>query len=212
MQTESFPEGPFSVKVTIEKLEAAERQLREAIYLFFEKRDAVAIHTLTCAALGIVHDHYDGLGAGKAQMFSHPKTPFIREEFRKKIIADFREPQNFFKHADQDLKNGRNAILFPSKLTEAFILEAIQGLAGLGVDITKVPEYAIFRVYWSVTYPETIPDEFKIYKDKSATFKDTTLEGYKDAIDLCRKTSDWMTKYYLPIEPPVPSTDGMGKG
>jgi hypothetical protein len=34
----------------LSKLEAAERQLREAIFLFFERRDPVAIHSLTGAA------------------------------------------------------------------------------------------------------------------------------------------------------------------
>ena len=37
----------------VTKLEAAERQLRVAIRLFFERKDMIAVHTLTAAALEI---------------------------------------------------------------------------------------------------------------------------------------------------------------
>jgi hypothetical protein len=39
--------APFE---TVTKIEAAERQLRVAIRMFFERKDMIAVHTLACAA------------------------------------------------------------------------------------------------------------------------------------------------------------------
>jgi hypothetical protein len=43
-----------STSETVTVLEAAERQLRTAIRLFFERRDMIAIHTLATAAQEIL--------------------------------------------------------------------------------------------------------------------------------------------------------------
>ena len=40
----------------ITKLDAARRQLNQAIWLLFEDRDVVSIHTLACAATTILND------------------------------------------------------------------------------------------------------------------------------------------------------------
>ena len=40
----------------ITKLEAARRQLESAIFLYFEEKDPVSIHTLTAAAYNILRD------------------------------------------------------------------------------------------------------------------------------------------------------------
>lgn len=40
----------------VTKIEAASRQLREAILLFFEERDAIAIHTIVASAHQILSD------------------------------------------------------------------------------------------------------------------------------------------------------------
>ena len=45
--------APFE-KLT--KLEVAERQLRVAIRLFFERKDAVAVHTLAAASRDLLND------------------------------------------------------------------------------------------------------------------------------------------------------------
>ena len=44
---------PFEM---VTRLEAAERQLRVAIRMFFERKDMIAVHTLAAAALQILDD------------------------------------------------------------------------------------------------------------------------------------------------------------
>ena len=51
-----------NMKITVSKIAAAKSQLLEAINLFFEERDPISIHTLTCVALQILHDHFDHVG------------------------------------------------------------------------------------------------------------------------------------------------------
>jgi hypothetical protein len=49
---------------TITKLEAANRQLCTAIRMFFADDDAVAVHTLACAAREIYEKHCRSAGHG----------------------------------------------------------------------------------------------------------------------------------------------------
>jgi hypothetical protein len=49
--------APVAPKVAITKLEAARRQLRVAISLWFQDGDEVSIHTLACTAHEIINAH-----------------------------------------------------------------------------------------------------------------------------------------------------------
>jgi len=83
---------------TLTKLEAAERQLRVAIRLFFERRDLVAVHTLAAAAQGVLRD----LGRSRGFKSIFEGSELIRPECRKDLDRLFNRAQNFFKHADRD--------------------------------------------------------------------------------------------------------------
>lgn len=85
---------------TITKFDAAIRNLQEAIRLFFECRDAIAIHTLASAAQGVLRDIAMVQGAEhKSILHDHPD---IAPEIRKRWINAVNTPRNFFKHADKD--------------------------------------------------------------------------------------------------------------
>lgn len=88
---------PAAPKITITKLEAARRQLRVAISLWFQNGDEVAIHTLACAAYQIIHDINRHRG-GEELFFD---SLVIREEYRDQAIKRFKKEMNFFKHADK---------------------------------------------------------------------------------------------------------------
>lgn len=82
----------------VSKLVAAARQLREAIFLFFERRDAVAIHTLAAASHQILVDL-----ASERGLSGIPKNnPLVRSEKEKEWITLVNNSHNFFKHADRD--------------------------------------------------------------------------------------------------------------
>ena len=86
------PDEPIS---EVRKIDAARRQLGEAIRLWMEGRDALAIHTLTMAVFGVLYDvsrHHNLVKDG--DLLTSFLSQLGHEEFRK--LA------NFLKHADRD--------------------------------------------------------------------------------------------------------------
>lgn len=83
----------------VTKLEAAERQLRAAIRLFFERKDIIAVHTLAAAALDIFRQV--GRPRGFKSLYDRAGER-NRPEKRREVLNLFREAQNFFKHAGKD--------------------------------------------------------------------------------------------------------------
>lgn len=105
---------------TITKLEAASRQLDEAIRMFFEGRDALAIHTLAAAAQGILRDVAKAIGAEhQSILHDHPDIP---PERSREWIAAVNAPRNFFKHADRDREG---TIEFDEEENERVLLDAV---------------------------------------------------------------------------------------
>jgi hypothetical protein len=116
--------------VRVSKLNAAQRQLRTAIALWFEDADPVSVHTLAFAAYEIFHcvsQHRDPYR--RDLIFD---TLHIKDEYRKEWLALVKKEANFFKHGDRDPE----AIIdFDPELTERFILFSILGrqLCGEGI-------------------------------------------------------------------------------
>lgn len=83
----------------ISKLEAAERQLDQAIRLFFQREDEVSIHTLASAAYQVITDI-----CKHKKIDRELEDSIILDKFgvKKQILTTLRKPQNFFKHADKD--------------------------------------------------------------------------------------------------------------
>jgi len=84
---------------TITKLAAAERQLNEAIRLFFERRDIVAVHTLAAASDQVLSNLCVAKGI-KPRLRGY--ADFIRAEVRKEWFGHLTHAENFFKHAERD--------------------------------------------------------------------------------------------------------------
>src|SRR5438067_13371157 len=84
---------------TVAKLEVAQRQLAQAIRLFFDSGDQVAIHTLASAAYQIFSDV-----CGKRGIPREIEDSAILDEMgvKKQVLEAMPRPQNFFKHADRD--------------------------------------------------------------------------------------------------------------
>src|SRR5437660_11025323 len=87
---------------TIAKLDAAERQLAQAIRLFFDRGDEIAVHTLASAAYQVLSDLCAKRGIAREIEDSEILAEIgVKGEF----IAAMRKPQNFFKHADRDAED-----------------------------------------------------------------------------------------------------------
>jgi hypothetical protein len=84
--------------IRVTKMDAAVRQLRTAIRLWFHDGDPVSIQTLLAAAHEIIHVLYRRMGL-KDLLFD---SALIKEEYRSTVAQGFRAIPNFFKHARAD--------------------------------------------------------------------------------------------------------------
>jgi hypothetical protein len=134
----------------VTKLDAAQRQLAVAIRMFFERKDMIAVHTVTTASQQILLDLAKPLDI--KSIFEHERLQELREVFRNS--------QNFLKHADRD-PNARlpffpeatkfhlfDAALLATRLTDRMLPEAAAFLGWFMkefpylFDVTNAPEVA----------------------------------------------------------------------
>ena len=117
---------------SVNKLDAACRQLDTAISLWFNDGDTVSIHTLACSAHQIVHDINKQRGNPAllhgGLIYDSLK---IRDEYRREANRLLKGAYNFFKHAEKDASG---TIEFRPALTELFIMCTSLGLELLGRD------------------------------------------------------------------------------
>jgi len=80
--------------VTLTKLEVAQRQLRQGIRMFFQRADAIALHTVASAAYAILSDLCGHKGIVREIEDSRVLEAMgIKEDF----IRALRSPQNFIR-------------------------------------------------------------------------------------------------------------------
>ena len=85
--------------IVTDKISAAKRQLKTAVKLFFNNDDDLSIHTLSGAALQILHDIAEKMGL-PSKLFLN--STMIRPEKMKEWNSDVVKHRNFLKHADRD--------------------------------------------------------------------------------------------------------------
>lgn len=136
------------IKITIDKTEAARRQLGTAIDLWFNDSEPVAIHTLACAAHELLATLLEKQGKSALAFDTSLYRPGYAGEVKKALHKHY----NFFKHADRDTDA---RIEFPVGITEMFLLMAIEGWR----DLMGKREPSHFA-YWSwhlIHNPEIMP-------------------------------------------------------
>ncbi len=163
--------------VRLSKIDVAKSQLCEAIMLFFEQRDPVSVHTLSWAALEIIHEHLDVSG-GQVDSCScvlHYNNVHIKNEYKKFWAKGVRRYRNYFKHANFDKDN---KIDFNPKTNEIVILESIMCLNDVcGVD--DLPEVLMF-VAWASRFTDFFTGEFKL---SALGYPDVNLYDFSSIID-----------------------------
>lgn len=165
--------------IQVSKMEAAKFQLREAINLFFERRDPVSVHTLARAASEIFHDYLKHRGL---PVILHAESLLIKEEDRVTWRAKLVEAKNFFKHADKNLKSGKETILFNTDTNDFFIAEAIHSLRALEAPGIMFAEFMVFSLWFNKRYPESLADQIFAEELKEVDFID--CDDYSGFIDL----------------------------
>lgn len=142
-----FVPDPKAVNVT--KLEVARRQIAEAVRLFFERRDAVSIHTLTSAGHQVLADV--GSRSGWAGIFRNEEL--IRPEKRSEWKQIINSAGNFFKHADKDPED---TLDFQADLTQHLLFDAVYLFRWLTADL--FPEAMAFALWYVLRYPDALVD------------------------------------------------------
>jgi len=84
----------------IGKLDAAQRQLRTAVKMFFDDGDDVSIRTLVAAARQILLDLLKR--RGRSSRFQEGLQDLLTPEGLAVFRQAIAEPENFFKHANRD--------------------------------------------------------------------------------------------------------------
>lgn len=162
-------------KEEVSKTDAACRQLREAIVLFFERRDLVAVHTLAAAALQVLSDIGKATGATSMLKQGH----YIREDKKKVWFELLNEAQNFFKHADKDPEG---VLEFKPSSTPFYIIDAVLLESQIRKQLS--PASNCFLLWFYVAYPDVLTEE--PFKNFSKATLDTGVnaEDFKLFLDL----------------------------
>ncbi len=132
------------------KFDVAERQLLQAIQMFFREEDPISIHTLAEASNQVLNDIGGKYGA---RSFLRDNDS-IRPEKRKEWLQLIFKSRNFFKHADRD-KNDIHE--FKPMFNDFSLLDGIN----MYCTIKKkwVPEVLVFQVWFSATYPHLLTED-----------------------------------------------------
>jgi hypothetical protein len=131
----------------ITKLNAGISQLKEAIYLFFEQRDPISVHTIAGASSSLLFN----LAEIKRTESPVRGNPNVKKDKKKIWISEINKAQNFFKHADHDPDS---ELEFNPWITEILIFEGcwlVEKITG-----EMFLEAKFFTLWFSVKYPELL--------------------------------------------------------
>jgi hypothetical protein len=128
-------------------LDAARRQLKVAIELWFGDDDPVSIHTLASAAHRVMGDLLCRRGG------EDPFYKRIRPEHLREVIAKVNAPSNFFKHADEDPDE---ELEFNPLVNGYKLMHCVLALAALGEPMNDA-EHAFF-VRFALENPEIVKE------------------------------------------------------
>jgi hypothetical protein len=144
-------------KVTVNKLQAARRQLETALDLYFNEKDPVSIHTLTAAAYNVLRDVNLNTG-GTPMLVKQIHAEQIATITGKKlgeIRSILNETENFFKHAKDD---PTGMLTFDDGQAEVLLFDAI----GKYIEITqeRVPVFGAFHLWFASRHPDNLKPGF----------------------------------------------------
>ncbi|HPQ44029.1 MAG TPA: hypothetical protein PKZ42_07340 [Syntrophales bacterium] len=144
----------------IDKHDVVKRQIKEAVRLFFEQRDAVVIHTIIASAHQILID----LGKAKGIESFVKNTQVLKGNEIQNFISLINYPYNFFKHANRDA-TAKIDIGPLEQFIQDFVMDAIVMLQRLCGDIPI--EAKVYWMWFVSKYPEYFddcPDDSEIKK------------------------------------------------
>jgi len=164
--------------ITITKLDASRRQLEMSIMMFFLEKDHVCVHTLAAASNEVLQDllkHYHGKSTESEWL------EVIKEDKRDEVRKMMRNPQNYFKHANNDPEG---VLRFYYKSTKFIIFQAVEAYSKLTKKLTT--KMIIFRAWFYLENPEVLTkDKDKLtLKEISKTINSKDKKQFLDLIPI----------------------------
>lgn len=163
----------------ISKIDAVRQQIDEAILLFFQRRNAIAIHTIVGAAHQVLHD----LTERQQSMIKNDKVAIAcgkGKDWFKRLNKEY----NFFKHAEND-KDER--IRFDPLLHTYYLVDCVymyRALTG-----TSSYSHKVFDMWFSLANPNAVADpEIRKFAERIAATQ-FQPEDYDKFLDLIEKNS-----------------------
>jgi hypothetical protein len=112
-------------RITLTKIDAATRQYRAAVRMWFRDDDPVAIYTLAYASHEVAHTLHKKRGGKFGYVFD---APALTEQEQLKMTKGVRGWGNFMKHAD---RNPAGTIKFTPRFVEILLLATSSTLHSL---------------------------------------------------------------------------------
>jgi hypothetical protein len=134
------------------KLDAAQRQLRTAITLWFTDGDPVSAHALAFAAYEVLHTLSKKRNKYRRDLLFD--SDLIKDEFRSQWNMKLKQNAYFFKHADRDPEA---EIEFNPESTWGFVLYAVLGRELCGAPPSD--EESAFLWWLQINHPDFLTDE-----------------------------------------------------
>lgn len=141
--------------ITITKLDAARRQLRTAIDLWFNEGDAVSLHTLAHSSHEIIHRLYRRAGFEELLW----NTTIIEDEYHRDFIPLMKNPSRFFKHLNDE---DPDAMEFNTGINDAYLIMSVIALRKM--DVTPNEIESCFMFWHRIHFPHWFPED--IFKDR----------------------------------------------
>ena len=132
---------------TISKLDSSRRLTEEAIALFFENRDMLAVHALAAAAHQVLAD----LAIARGHQSILKNNPLLKPDRRAEWFQILNATHNFLKHADRDPDA---KFEFRPGATPFFIMDSVY----IYEQITKQRPHAfnVFMLWFNLKYPHLL--------------------------------------------------------
>lgn len=131
----------------INKLTASLKQLNTAIYMFFEKKDDISIHTIAGASNEILRTLVKVNGKDLSNTMT--ENDHTQQMTKKEMFTLINAFKNFFKHADKDYDKTIN---FDPVMNHYHIIDSIILLNRL--DHKHTPETLAFLIWFDLKYPD----------------------------------------------------------
>ena len=146
------------MKFTVTKMDAARRQLRTAIELWFAKGDPVAIHTLAYAAHEIIHRLFRHKGLSDLVF----DTTAVEDSQRAAFAKSIKQSANFFKHSK--IEKAEDEIDFDPQMNVLFLVMSVVALEHMKEP--RSDEEAALMVWHALHEPSLFPNFQKMFQER----------------------------------------------